>query len=90
MTVPKDPERATDDIYKDIAERVTAERDELRKAFTDLRRKVIAECAEWLRSDMAEAVRQRAMFDDIPPEDALAYALEADQMHDEPAVPDGN
>ena len=38
---------------------------------------VITEIAEWLRGDEAEQIARDAERDDLPPEDALAHAIEA-------------
>ena len=38
---------------------------------------LLADVLDWLRSDEGEETRARAIRDDIPPEDALAHALEA-------------
>jgi hypothetical protein len=44
--------------------------------YTDDADAAIAEVAAWLRSDEAEAIRADALDRDVPPEDALAHALE--------------
>lgn len=50
--------------------------DDFNEGWREAGRGTVAEIAEWLRGDEAERVARNAEREGIPPEDALAHAIE--------------